>query len=323
MATHTNCTVNTQQSRCRGAFTLIELLVVIAIIALLVGLLLPALGKARDAARDVLCKTNQRQLVTSLMVYAGDYKGKFPPVLDSIPDLDTGKISMIWYDEARIGQYLPQMNDTNLLPSNTKNNTVGGGIMQCPNHPAAGRSYSMNYWAASAGSWRNGPNGQAQTFAPGSTVVRAQEDQLGKGFDTSVDFSDRTLLMGEAWGTFPSEDTSKPITWFASGDIGYYGMPGLRFGGGAGLGGYAFPNLNYLTQAPESGGAFPKSYLPYYRHPKRTGDPNALKGATNIGFGDGHVAQYDFPKLVNTATGKSTKAVLWSPLDYKMEPAMP
>lgn len=314
---------STKSGRCQRGFTLIELLVVIAIIALLIGILLPALGKARDSARDVLCKTNQRQLVTALMVYATDFNGKFPPILaGGIIDPETNKRNMIWYDETRIGKYLPQMNDSNLLPSNAENNTVGGGVMQCPNHPSAGRSYSMNFWAASAGSWRTASGGGYQTFVPGSTAVNAMEDQLGRGFDVNVDFSTKVLLMGEAWGTFDSEDTSKPTSWFANGQIGYIGTPGLRFGGGSGLGGFAFPQHNFL-QAPESGGVFPKSYLPYYRHPKRNGQFADLKGGVNIGFADGHVDQFTFNKLVNTSTGKSTKAVLWSIFDFQMEPATP
>ena len=56
------------------AFTLIELLVVIAIIAILVGLLMPALKGGRDAARLALCLSNQKNLASALMMYNTDFK---------------------------------------------------------------------------------------------------------------------------------------------------------------------------------------------------------------------------------------------------------
>jgi len=66
------------KAQCAQAFTLVELLVVIAIIAILISLLFPALGSARDRARTLQCGLNLRQVATLAMAFAGDYRGRLP-----------------------------------------------------------------------------------------------------------------------------------------------------------------------------------------------------------------------------------------------------
>ena len=64
--------------RRRRAFTLVELLVVIGIIAVLIGILLPALSRARDAANQTACMSTLKQLGNCIAMYQVDFKGSYP-----------------------------------------------------------------------------------------------------------------------------------------------------------------------------------------------------------------------------------------------------
>src|SRR4051794_4812489 len=165
----------TSRKNPRG-FTLVELLVVIGIIAVLIGILLPAMSKARQTASTTACLSNLRQLSLAATLYAGDYHGSFPSAQYTV-------IQVPW-----VNGY--NWDYTFTRNTGTGEQTISAGLLwtgrtnlhvqQCPSYdgksatvsdPFTGYNYNTSYIGRGQGEGIEAPARVTQVRRPSETAL--------------------------------------------------------------------------------------------------------------------------------------------------------
>ncbi|MEM1331389.1 MAG: prepilin-type N-terminal cleavage/methylation domain-containing protein [Planctomycetota bacterium] len=151
-------------TRSPAAFTLIELLVVIAIIALLLGILLPSLGSARDTARQVVCSSNLKQMGVGTLTFSNDNDGAYC----------TGP-----FDNRMNSSYGP-IDETGWLADMINGDYMIPGNHLCPTHPG---KLTQNLMITGDSRFNDRP------FAGADVSVEFRNDLLERGFNTNYAMS--------------------------------------------------------------------------------------------------------------------------------------